>query len=376
MKNLMNKTNYYLLLVGIMIFFLSCSDGQERKNVYDIADMPAIPLKGELIEDELLTPYTIQMQFIQSQLFHFTPVHEEVCLVTTAEVDTIGFLSTVGSGPGELNQWPDFCGTSVNEDTVFLHDNMIHKVHSYLVEVSPDKLTYTHLGSEPTKENKNETPEGYLSQTTFNLRRLDNGYYIGLRVLTTGTMFTLFDPNLNEVKKFGEYPIDKGLSDGKLHNTIYFQGTLHTKGNSFYYGAHNFGYLARYDVSDMGKITKVWDDFYTDVKCRFDNRSNELKFAGENLQAFYSLAISDKYLYAAYSGIKANEMFKQQSAYAHNPKHIVVFDLQGKPLAKFLTEGRMSTICLDPKGEYLYVKHIDPDISLWRYKISDILKHL
>ena len=53
-----------------------------------------------------------------------------------------------------------------------------------------------------------------------------------------------------------------------------------------------------------------------------------------------------------------------------------VFDLNGNPLAKFDTGKRVTNMCLDEKEDYLYVKHYDPDISLWRYKVSDMVKHV
>ena len=37
-------------------------------------------------------------------------------------------------------------------------------------------------------------------------------------------------------------------------------------------------------------------------------------------------------------------------------------------------EGRFVPICLDENEEYLYVQHDDPDTSLWRYKVADMLK--
>ena len=61
----------YNTFLGILFItiFASCSS-PEAKIVFDLQAMPAIPLKGELMEEELLTPYTKQMKFIQSHLFH------------------------------------------------------------------------------------------------------------------------------------------------------------------------------------------------------------------------------------------------------------------------------------------------------------------
>lgn len=85
--------------------------------------MPSIPLEGEVMEKELLTPRTVQMEFIQSKLFLFTPQEEDACLVTNEYADTIGHFAGIGQGPGELNQWPYFSGISTNQDTIYMFDD-------------------------------------------------------------------------------------------------------------------------------------------------------------------------------------------------------------------------------------------------------------
>lgn len=112
------NTRKTITLFLSLLIFLSCdSQTQERKIDFDLQEMSSVPLDGELMQECLLTPYCNQMKFIQSALFHFAPVQEEACLVTTEYGDTIGFLSTIGNGPGELNQWPYFSGTSTRGDT-------------------------------------------------------------------------------------------------------------------------------------------------------------------------------------------------------------------------------------------------------------------
>lgn len=212
------------------------------------------------------------------------------------------------------------------------------------------------------------------SSAIFDLRRLANGYYIGQRMLSSSTLFTLFDKDLNEVCRFGDYPIDKGLVGGKERLTTYFDGHLDVKGNSFYYGVSRFAYMARYDVDNEGNVTKVWDNMYAKALCKAEN--NNLRFYGDNVEGFYAFTIGKKYIYAAYSGIKSGEMHRQRSTQALYPRTLLILDLSGKPLAKFSLDKCFVPLCLDDKEEYLYVQHNEPDISLWRYKVSDILKHL
>ena len=365
----------YNTFLGILfiIIFASCSS-PEAKNVFDLQAMPAIPLKGELMEEELLTPYTKQMKFIQSHLFHFTPQYENVCLVTNEKADTIGRFGSVGQGPGELQDWPYFVGTSSTQDTVYMYD--IHKatVFVYDVDVHQDEVKYSFLYSQKKKEKT--TPEGFKSSAIFKLCRLQNGYYVGLRTLTHKDMFTLFDQDMNEVARFGEYPIANVLQNDMTHFSTFFDGYMEAKGNSFYFGITRFAYMARYDISNSGGVTKAWDGFYAKVRCKVEN--NGLRFYGDsNIEGFYAFTVGDKYIFAAYSGVKSGEMIEQRSAKALYPKNLVVFDLaSGKPLSKFCMDKCFVPLCLDDKEEFLYIQHDDPDTSLWRYKVSDILEHL
>ena len=365
-------TSRISLFVFILIFLSGC---QSEKNInYDLVSMSSVPLEGELMEECLLTPYCSQMKFIQSKLFFFAPIHEDVALVTTEHADTIGYVSKVGNGPGEMNQWPYFSGVSANGDTLYMYDNMTYSLYTYAVRVTEDKVLWSFLGKEPTKENGDELPEGYLKQTVCQLARLENGYSVGYRVLTTNNIFTLLDRNLTEVTKFGEYPIKDGFEEGKIHQTVPFQGCRVTSGNSLYYAPHNFGYMARYDVSDEGEVTKAWERWYS--KPNYEVRNNKLNFKMDDIQGFYGLAVGKKYIFATYSGIPLEAMYKEKSSYALRSTYLYVFDLDGNPLAKFNTGMRVINMCLDESEEYLYVEHYDPDLSLRRYKVSEMIKHV
>ena len=366
--------NMRVFLLLSLIIFSSCgSKPQEEKTFFDLKALTSVPLTGELVEEDFFAYKTTQMNYIQSNLFHFSPTEEEVCLVTTVNADTIGFLSGIGNGPGEMIQ-PYYSGISEKEDTIYVFDDMTKKLHSYSLQVKQNRVDYTFLESKRIKENADYLPDNYIKDTVFFLTRMKNGYSIGYRALTNGTLFTLFDSNLNEITKFGDYPIDKGLMDGEMRATTYFGGAMETRNNSFLFASHNFGYMVRYDIDSSGKIEKVWERWFTEPKCRFEN--NNLKFDMKNEDGFYKLVATEKYIYATFSGTPIEEMFKQQSDYACVPRTLVVLDWDGYVLGKFNLNNSISALCLDDKEEYLYVEHNEPDTSLWRYKVSDIMDKL
>lgn len=241
------------------------------------------------------------------------------------------------------------------------------------MNVAPEKVQYKFLESKKIKEAK--SPEGIIDNGIFYFVRLENGYYVGLRVINNKDIFSLFDKELNEITRFGNYPFYDGLDkETNFRVTVYFNGTLKVQGNSLYYATPHFAYMARYDIGDDGTATKVWDNFYAKVHSLA--KDNEIKFHADNIEGFHDIAIGKKYIYAAYSGVESGEAKRQRSAMALYPKHLLVLDLEGKPLAKFDLGKRYIPLCLDEKEEYIYIKHYDPDVSLWRYKVSDILKHL
>ena len=132
--------------------------------------------------------------------------------------------------------------------------------------------------------------------------------------------------------------------------------------------------MVRYDIGAQGEVTKVWERWFTEPKCRFED--NNLKFDLMNEDGFYKLVIGKEYIYATFSGIPLEEMFMQQSDYACIPRTLVVFDWNGNVKGKFNLNNSISALCLDNREEYLYVRHDEPDVSLWRYKVADILEYL
>lgn len=368
----MKQTMRIVIYMTLIMAFFSCKE-QEKKVPVDVQSMSSILLEGELLEEELLTPNTVQMEFIQSKLFLFTPQHEVACLIVNEYADTLGYLAGIGSGPGELNQWPYFAGTSINQDTVYMFDTMSKNLNAYSLSISSETVGHRFLGSKKMKEGKR--PEGVLDNGIFKLIKLENGYYVGLRLLNSKDLFTLFDENLNEVKRFGDYPFYDGLDkETDYRMTGYFNGILKVQGNSLYYAVTRFAYMARYDIGNDGTITKVWDNFYAKVHSL--PKDNNIYFHGDNIEGFTDFAIGKKYIYAAYSGVESGEAKRQRSAMALYPKTLLVLDLNGTPLAKFDLGKRYFPLCIDEKEEYIYIRHNDPDVSLWRYKVSDILEHI
>ena len=368
----MNKKNLKNLLFSLLwiFIFFSCSDGQEKKDYFDLLSKPSIAIEGELIDPDMMAYKSSQMKFIQSKLFHFGPTKEDACLVTTEKMDTLGYLSGIGGGPGEMLQ-PFYCGVSINQDTIYMFDNMYKELFAFHFNVNDNKINDTFVWKKSPNTYKLKYKEQNMNQMYFFLKRLENGYYIGYRLLTGEDIFTLFDKDLNAMTNFGKYPMDKNLFEGDLRATSFFWGPMETYGNSFYYGSAHFGYISRYDISDQGEITEVWTKQFTKPEYTMEN--NKVKFSSNSIESFYQLTIGKEYIYATFSGVENGELLKTQNNDALTPQILVILDKEGNIKGKFDLGKKIRTLCLDEKEEYLYVNHKEPDTSLWRYKVSDFL---
>lgn len=373
MKKIRKSHNGCLLFsVLVALFFLSCSEEQDKKDFVDLLSMPAIPVEGELIDEYLMTYKSYRMKFIQSKLFHFAPTEEDACLVSTENMDTIGYISGIGGGPGEMLQ-PYFSGVSASQDTVYMYDGMYKELFVFHVKVEDDRVNYTLLEKRSPETYKLQYREYDMKQQYFFLNRLGNGYSVASPLLTSGNIFTLFDRDLNFLTDFGEYPVDKNLFDEDIHMIANLGGSMTSDENSFYYASNFFGYITRYDISDQGAVTKVWEKHFVEPEYTIEN--NKVKISPKSVACFFELIVGKDYIYVSFSGIERGELFRTRNDLALSPKFLVILDKQGNVKGKFDLGKKIRTFCLDEKEEYLYVNHYEPDTSLWRYRISDFLEH-
>lgn len=365
------KLNVFWASLLCLLLVTSCGK-EEKDDFVDLHSMPAVPMEGELIDGDWMGYHTDNMRFIQSKLFHFCPTKEDACLVTTEKMDTIGYLSGIGNGPGEMLQ-PSFCGVSENQDTIYMYDDMVKEQFVFHVEVEGDKMSYMFVEKRKLNSSSLQYRGMNMFQQYFFLTRLGNGYSVAYRCLTNGDIFTLFDKDLNALADFGEYPIDKNLFEGEVHNTLGFGGPMAADETSFYFASYHFGYLSRYDVNDQGNLSKIWEKQFTSPK--YSVRNNLVKISSDNVESFYDLIVGKEYIYVSFSGMEERELFNDSSGEALIPKMLVVLDKQGNVKGKFDLGKKICTFCLDDKEEYLYVNHEEPDASMWRYKVSDFMEN-
>lgn len=347
-----------------LFFFSLCSCLEEKRNL--LAEVKAVPLKGDIITTELMAYHTMQSACIQSHLFFFTPSDNEVCLVVDPETGTeTGVFGSIGNGPGELGLFSVFAGRSERGDTVYMFDRK-HVVNAYELNIEDHRIKYSFIQSKAMERARSTD---LFKTTLIGLQRLHNGYYVGLNIVNEKYLFSLFDQELRLVKEFGDFPI-KDTPPGFFF-LVPFEGVLAVYHNNIYFAVKKFGYMTNYEISASGDVRKKWDFFYSEPS--YDIRNGEIRFKGKsNLHGFSDIAIGRKYIYALYSGIPSGAMFTKRSVYAIEPKSLVLLEHDGTVVKKYALRNPSNTLCLSEDEKYLYIKTNHPDIAIERFKVSGL----
>lgn len=359
------------LIIGLSL--ASCESEPSKPVTFSIFDVPLDSVKSELWFPELMAVNTRTLVSFSSKLCMVGPDDANlVYFVDEKEGKELGYAGVVGQGPEDMQPYPQYVGKSLEGDTLFLYDYNERKVNGYSVTQTEGGLPKLKLAYK--KSLLGETNVGNKDSSYMNLCRLDNGYYVGVSYFSTDDyFFTLLDKDLNVVKRFGEPPLGGFPSDGKVRNHGSFIGTLYAHGNSVYYAANKFGFMARYEISDAGEVAHQWSHQYAKVDYYIDNKPS-VKFRSENtLSGFSDMAIGEKYIFATYSGIPTAEMFRQRSVSAIAAQTLVLFNHDGSVLGRFKLNSKSFTIGLSENEEYLYVMNTDPEVQIVRIKVRDIL---
>lgn len=355
----------------------SCVNNSSKPVTFSIFDVPLDSVESELWFPELMAVYTNKFVNLSSQLCMVGPDKSNLVYFVDAKTGKeLGYAGTVGQGPEDMQPYPQYVGKSVNGDTLFLYDYNERKVNAYLVTQTKDGLPKLKLAHKTSLLGK--TDVGNMDSSYMNLCRLDNGYYVGLNTYSMSDSFlTLLDKDFNVVKEFGEQPLSGLRTDGKIKNYTGFLGTLTVRGNSIYYAADLFSYMARYDISSTGEVVKMWSNQYATVDYEVYKEWNiSFKKSERNLKGFSDVAVGEKYIFATYSGLPTAEIYMRHNSSAVKAQTLVVLNHDGAVLGRFKLNSRSHTIGLSEDEKYLYVMNTDPEVQVVRIKVRDILEKI
>lgn len=346
-----------MILLMLSVWMLSCS-GEKT----DFASLPSIPIRGEQLEEELVATTASTINVVGSSIFisDFNSPDTISSILDEKTGKVKGRFGTKGNGPGEFN-YLKFVGKSCDSDTIYIA-NIPNKVCTYTF--SDDG------GVSLVKENKI-----YMDKKTMlfpmRLHRMENGYYVMSTLSGGQDFFTLLNRDCREVKRFGVHPIRGMTAD--VCDFIPFDGHMASYKNSFYYVTYKYGYIARYDISDTGETSLVWEKLLSEPQA-FVSEANIQMRSSVNLSGFYGVAANDRYVFATYSGIYFRAFIDQNDPSACTPKTLVVFDAKdGSVVGKYQIPHKSMGVSLSEDNERLYLFNTQPEVAIERFHVKDIL---
>ena len=353
----MNK--YFCFFIVTSIFALASCSGKVEKATITETDS----ISGTLLNDSLIFSGNCTHIFtVGNKLFLSNALQVEDCAYRVVDlelkqiIDKFGYF---GTGPGEFfNQ--EFAGKTPDNDTIYAYDITFRRIQ--VLSRKEKTTTYQYAYSLPVKTND----DTYF----FNMRRLENGYYVGQPLSGKYPFFILLDPSGKEASIFGKLPVL-----GEYNEVIDYMrliGRLEISGNSVYFGTDYFGYLARYDVNDNGEATLVWEQYLSEPHYKIED-GRLLQDIKKNLLGFFGLTTVGNYVLATYSG-KLDRINTEDSG-AHLPETLIVLRKKdGKILRRLNLNRRGSRLAITGDQKTLIMKTYNPEVTYCLYDLEKILE--
>ncbi|MDR2911629.1 MAG: TolB-like 6-bladed beta-propeller domain-containing protein [Bacteroidales bacterium] len=344
------------------LFFIFIYGCVNKKESTDFLNAEIRTVESRRYDEELFISFCMDMAIVNSHfLITYDGAGRGALVARESDGNTIGPLGSRGQGPGEYIT-PSYAGKSINGDTIYLHDIAKQEMLIYKIDNFGDTLEWHYI-------NKIERPQnnGFYDQ----IRRLKNGYYVGLRIEAEAKqqqILTLLDAQLNEVKTFAASPItlERDYVDYKI---CYGNARISVYENSVFFAVNSFGYISGYDISDTGDITTRFEEML--VEPSYQN-SGRVVFNSENRRGFSDIAVSKNYIFALYVGKAQDELKPDGSGWA--PETFAVFNHDGKLISRIKLNNKAFRLTVSEDEERLYFCSQNPEFVIEEYQLSDLIK--
>lgn len=346
-----------LVVVALLCFIMSCSSDKEK--MMDILSLPEHSIKAvQYNKDEIVSKNPWEFHRVGEHFFVFNGMPTSAALVfRMADFHFMGEFMSKGMGPGECLT-PRYAGCSFDEDTVYIFDSSKSKMTKFLFpEQTGDSLHYTLLD-----ECVSPQDNSHLAAC-----RLANGLTVAFNASGTRHLFSLYDERMDSLCTFGSLPLP--VADDELKNFLPFQGILVTEGNTIYFGCKGLPYLCAYEVESKEKIKLKFQYNYLPTSYTYTDRITVDRV--RNIESFRDIKIQGDYIWATFLGNSLESVLKDPDNNGYS-NILLVFDKQGKPLAKFKLPHKGSHICFSEEGKELY--HFTSDINVDVIQVSDLLE--
>lgn len=348
-----------MILPFLCLFFLSCTDKKEGKDFFNTENKE---VDCKLYNADILMKYCDVMTVKNSLIFFsWAGPHRETVVVQESDGKEVGSIGREGGGPGEFVN-PVFAGHSAKKDTVYIYDYGYRKIISYAVSIQDNEFK-----SKLAYEISTQDFKFYE-----NMKRLKNGYYVGLpfEAKATDSILVLLDVQQNVIKRFGKSPIEL-KTDYSDFKKCFSNTRMAVYENKIFIAVARFGYIAGYEISDNGKIKTLFEKML--VSPSYRSNDGYIVFDKENnREGFYDIAASSTYIFTTYGGKTLKSLLPGGGGM--EPETFAILDHKGNLVSRVKMNHKGARLCVSEDEKMLYHCALNPEYDIAAYRIKDMVK--
>lgn len=259
-----------------------------------------------------------------------------------------------GKGPQQMIT-PYLVYVDSYSSQVYLYDPNLRKMHVFdVAQLSAKPDTIINLAM---KKKKSSDWLFYVTQPSGNI-------IYGRGLLVNGYLAAV-DTKNGELKYFGKYPL-KSRHSGNLNISDACNGPLALSPDKKHLilATGKFGYLACYQV-DKEKTKLSWEHRLSVPEYKMDGQ--QVTFSSQNKTGTMDLALTHDKIFLLYQG-KEFRYYRSMDP-EHFPRIVMVFSMDGKPLAKYHLDHPATRITVD-HDENIYCLTSTPEYNLVKLKLN------
>ncbi len=343
--------------IQIFLIFTICI--QSCKNSEEEIIFPVDKnVKSEIILKDMIIKLPSRM-FVIDSLLIFQDVFAEEKYIKYYNLKNRELLTEFGhkgKGPGELVT-PYLMYVDMNSYEVYIYDPNLQKMHTFDIQKSsssPDQIF------DLKSINKKDT------YGPFFVTQPDNHIFYGTGLFKEGYLVAVNTEN-KSYEYFGKFPFKpKGTNNLNISDASNGTILLTPDKNNLVIATDKFGYLACYGIkgNERRPVLK-WELHLSKPEYRLDGQ--RIVFSPANKTGTMNMALTNDKIYLLYQG----EDFRYYTSMSdeYNPRTVMVFTMDGKPLAKYHLDKSAVRIAVD-RDENIYCITTDTGYNLVKLKLN------
>lgn len=336
-------------IICFVLFFVGCTNERKQDGVellnHEILDIPEI-LIGSSMDIQKDGDCLVVLDYKQDSLFHGVDLLKNLY---------IGMFGEKGQGPDGFIYPSSLKG--LGNGRFSCYDIATKKVSEFCLNREGKTVEFSRFFKS-------------LDMITFDVVPVLDGLFI-VSGETDGAMFALINEEGVVLSVSDEYPY-KDEEEKKIpvkFRAMAYQGTLRVNSKGYFaYAMLNAKQLHLYKVENK-MIRKVGEviDGYGHYKPNMHREGGYgVEYLGESSTCYMDLAVTDKYVYALYSG----RSFKEYQLAAYEGQIIIVYDWAGRIVKTYQLDVPINQFCIDEIKNVIYATANIPDPTIVRFKFE------